>query len=169
MDRTTIRPRPNLGQQPAPHQAPVSAPQPPRPAKRRRMPTRNSGIAIVVLFVLLLTGLLCWWKMSSGGLVPRSDRYQAVFLSNGQVFFGKLTNIHGPYLRLEKAYYTKKAELPDNATEEQRQATNNNISLVKVGDEVYGPENYMTIKSDQVLFWQDLKTDSKVTKAIDDK
>lgn len=162
-----MRPRPavHAGQHqtsaPAAPAASVSA------ASRTRRKKRKPIIAVVVVLLLLLIGLLCWWKMTSGGYVPRGDRYQAVFLSNGQVFFGKLKNVHGPYLRLEKAYYTKKAEVPTDATEEQKQATASNISLVKVGDEVYGPENYMTIKSDQVLFWQDLKSDSKVTKAID--
>jgi hypothetical protein len=43
------------------------------------------------------------------------------------------------------------------------------VSDVKVGDEVYGPEGNMNIRADQVLFWQDLKADSKVAKAIDSK
>jgi hypothetical protein len=94
---------------------------------------------------------------------PAGDRYQAVFLnsSNSQVFFGKLKNTSGEYLVLENAYYSKASEVPENA------ATSNNVSLVKVGDEVYGPENVLKIRSEQVLFWQDLKSDSKVAKAID--
>jgi hypothetical protein len=100
---------------------------------------------------------------------PAGDRYQAVFLnsSNSQVFFGKLKNTSGEYLVLENAYYSKASEVPENATAEQKAATSNNVSLVKVGDEVYGPENVLKIRSEQVLFWQDLKSDSKVAKAID--
>lgn len=98
---------------------------------------------------------------------PAGDKYQAVFLDNGQVFFGKLKNTSGTYLTLEKAYYTQKQDLPDGASAEQKAATSNNVSLVKVGDEVYGPEGVMRIRSEQVLFWQNLRNDSKVAKAID--
>ena len=45
---------------------------------------------------------------------------------------------------------------------------NNNVSLAKVGSEVYGPENTVQVRAEQVLFWQDLKSDSKVAKAIED-
>ena len=85
-----------------------------------------------------------------------------------QVFFGKLKNTHGDYLTLEGAYYTRKQDVPEDATEEQKAAVSNNVSLARVGDEVYGPESTIRIKAEQVLFWQDLKSDSKVAKAIDD-
>jgi len=132
-------------------------------------PKRSSGriwaiIAAVAVVVVLLGGL-AWWKM--GSTAPASGQYQAVFLDNGQVFFGKLKNTEGTYLRVEDAYYTKKQDLPADATEEQKKAVDNNVSLVKVGNEVYGPENSLNIKAEQVLFWQNLKTDSKVAKAIE--
>lgn len=138
-----------------------------RPAQT---PEKNSRgrlwtIVTAVVVVVALLGGLVWWKM--GGASPASGQYQAVFLDNGQVFFGKLKNTEGTYLRLENAYYTKKQDLPADATEEQKQAVDNNVSLVKVGNEVYGPENSLNIKSEQVLFWQNLKSDSKVSKAID--
>jgi hypothetical protein len=106
--------------------------------------------------------------MGSGGGVkqPAGDRYQAVFLDNGQVFFGKLKNTDGTYLILENAYYTKKAEVPEDATEEQKAAIEANVSLAKVGKEVYGPESTLSIRAEQVLFWQNLTSDSKVSSAI---
>lgn len=123
---------------------------------------------VAVAVVLLLLGAVAWHMMKGNGGAPRDDRYQAVFLDNGQVFFGKLKNTHGDYLTLESAYYTRKQDVPEDATEEQKAAVNNNVSLARVGDEVYGPESTLRIKAEQVLFWQDLKSDSKVAKAIDD-
>ncbi len=120
----------------------------------------------LALLVALLIAAGCWWKMAYGSGIDNKT-YQAVFLTNGQVFFGKLKNAHGQYLYLDHAYYTQKQELPADATDEQKQATASNVSLVKVGSEVYGPNNNMSIRSEQVLFWQNLKTDSKVTKAIE--
>lgn len=134
-----------------------------------RMKRQNSRkwltIGLVVAAVVIAAGILA--ALNLAGDKPASDRYQAVFLDNQQVFFGKLKNTNGDYLTLEKAYYTKAQDLPADATPEQKAATSNNVSLIKVGDEVYGPENTMRIKAEQVLFWQDLRADSKVAKAID--
>lgn len=122
----------------------------------------------LVVAVAIILGVVGWWFLGQGGAKkPATDRYQAVFLDNGQVFFGKLKNVKGEYLTLETAYYTKKAEIPEDATPEQKAAIDSNVSLAKVGNEVYGPESTMSIRASQVLFWQDLKSDSKVTKAIE--
>lgn len=124
-------------------------------------------LPLAVVVVLLLAGLVAWKMVAAASDAPMTDRYQAVFLNTGQIYFGHLKNIDRDYVTLDQAYYTKGSELPADATEEQKQATANNVSLVKVGDEVYGPENTMKIRADQVLFWQDLQSDSKVAKAID--
>ena len=133
-----------------------------------RSKTRWLLPVVIAAVVLLVLGAVAWHMTKGNGGAPRGDRYQAVFLDNGQVFFGKLKNTHGDYLTLEGAYYTRKQDVPDDATEEQKAAVNNNVSLARVGDEVYGPESTLRIKAEQVLFWQDLKSDSKVAKAIDD-
>ena len=127
--------------------------------------TRKGGWLVLAVLVVLLVGAFAWTNLA--GPRPNGGRYQALFLNNGQVFFGKLKNVNGKYLTLDNAYYSKSQELPANATAEQKAATSSNVSLVKVGQEVYGPENKMQIRADQVLFWQDLKSDSKVAKAID--
>lgn len=123
----------------------------------------------VLVGALIILALVGWWLMGPGGGVkqPAGDRYQAVFLDNGQVFFGKLKNVQGEYMILESAYYTKKAEVPEDATDEQKAAIENNVSLSKVGNEIYGPESTMSIRAEQVLFWQNLKSDSKVSQAIE--
>jgi hypothetical protein len=158
------RPAPTRQQQTAP-QVQASA-----PAANYREGSRKRWLlpVVVAVVVLLVLGAVAWHMAKDNGGAPRGDRYQAVFLDNGQVFFGKLKNTHGDYLTLESAYYTRKQDVPDDATEEQKAAVNNNVSLARVGDEVYGPESTLRIKAEQVLFWQDLKSDSKVAKAIDD-
>lgn len=133
------------------------------PPHRRKWPL---FAAIGVVLVVVLVG--SWFTFGRGvsPKVPAADRYQAVFLDNGQVFFGKLKNVDGEYLVLEEAYYTKKADVPEDATDEQKAAIEANVSLAKVGSEVYGPETTMSIRAEQVLFWQNLQADSKVANAI---
>ena len=134
------------------------------PKQIKSSPYKMIVIIVGIVALLLLSAILTLMFLT--GDKPKTDRYQAVFLDNNQVFFGKLKNTTGKYLTLEEAYYTKAAELPADATAEQKAATENNVSLVKVGSEVYGPENVLKIRSEQVLFWQNLSADSKVAKAI---
>jgi hypothetical protein len=161
-------PRTTPGRAVRPQQTPQQVTNTPTGQQNYRAPRRKNWglIGAVLLVALLVLGALAWHKLNPAS-TPRGDRYQAVFLNNGQVFFGKLKSTSGPYLRLEGAYYSKKQDVPADATEEQKAAVANNVSLAKVGNEVYGPESTVQIRSEQVLFWQDLKTDSKVTKAID--
>lgn len=118
-------------------------------------------IAVIIIGFLLAIALLNLFN----GPSPDGNRYQAVFLTNGRVFFGKLKSTHGQYVTLDNAYYSKDQTTPANATADQRAATS--TALIQVGKEVYGPENSMQIRADQILFWQDLKSDSKVAQAID--
>ena len=152
-------------QQQAPQQT-----QPAPVASYAQQPQKKGWLipAVVAVIVLLIVGAVAWDLVEGRSGAPRSDRYPAVFVVNGQVFFCNLKNTHGDYLTLEGAYYTRKQDVPEDATEEQKAAVSNNVSLARVGDEVYGPESTIRIKAEQVLFWQDLKSDSKVAKAIDD-
>lgn len=165
--------RPRVPQRSVANEPPVEeyAPRPQGRWESQQHPARTKLPAIIgAVVAVLVLALVGWWLMGSktgGGLVPATDRYQAVFLDNGQVFFGKLKNTKGEYLVLESAYYTKKADIPEDATEEQKAAIEANVSLSKVGNEVYGPDTSMSIRSEQVLFWQNLKSDSKVGKAIE--
>ena len=47
-------------------------------------------------------------------------------------------------------------------------SSKNQVSLAKMGNELHGPDDSMSIAKDQVLFWENLKDDSKVVKAIKD-
>jgi len=135
-------------------------------AKRRK--NRDQLFIVIGAAVVVLTGLVTWLVMSAPE-GPRPDRYQAVFLDNGQAFFGKLKNTKGEYLVIEQAYRVQGQDLPADATDEQKQAVAKNVSIVKVGGEVYGPENVVQVRAEQVVFWQNLRPDSKVSRAIENK
>lgn len=110
------------------------------------------AVVIVVCFAAIGVVKVMW-------ATPSIDEstYQAVFLDDGKVFFGKLKNTDGAYVRLEDAYYTKTASGDDAADK---------TALVKVGSESYGPENSMQIARSKIIFWQNLRADSRVVGAI---
>ena len=97
------------------------------------------------------------------GVAPR-DKYQVVYLTNGQAYFGKLQNIHGDFLVMKSAYIPQSVNNSDTSAAESSQTT-----LLRVTDQLYGPEDSIAIKSSQVAFWQNLRDDSKVTQAIKSK
>ena len=102
------------------------------------------------------------------------EKYQAVFLSNGQVYFGKVADVNDQTIILEDIYYLKtsaglqKSGDDSSAKNEQKDegVDKENFSLVKLGNEIHGPEDKMSLNLQHVLFIENLKSDSKVTEAI---
>jgi hypothetical protein len=103
----------------------------------------------------------------AGNKIINSSSYQAVFLSNNQVYFGKLSGTFSRYPTLKEVYYlrvSQQLQPQDPNTPLQSQ-----IQLVKLGSEIHGPTSDMKINRDQILFIENLKPDSQVLKAILDQ
>jgi hypothetical protein len=163
-----------------PSQAPMQHPQEMMssqemmPAKGSKMPWVVLVIVIVVIAVLavLFRGQLFKGSGSTmvAGTTATSSGYQAVFLTNGQVYFGKMTNSNGDYPMLTDIYYLQVVQQPPlQGTPQAGQAAaapQQQISLVKLGNELHGPVDEMHISKGQILFYEDMKTDSQVVKAI---
>lgn len=120
--------------------------------------------AVVVLIVSILVFVVVGGSKSESELIKK-DKYQAIFLSDtsGQVYFGKLKSLNAKYYQLTDIFYVK----VDNAVQPDKTNTSSqNISLAKLGNELHGPEDSMYISRDKVLFWENLKDDGQVVKAI---
>jgi hypothetical protein len=118
-------------------------------------------IALAVL-ALAVVGTLVISNTVKGesGLVD-SSKYQAVFLTNDQVYFGRVSDLNSKYLVLNSIYY-----LRTQGTDAAAQQTANNVSLVKLGCELHKPFDKMVINKDQVQFWENLQDDGQVATAI---
>ncbi len=102
--------------------------------------------------------------------------YQAVFMVNGQVYFGKLSDTSQQYMTLEDVYYLQLIQQPGlqgsqqgNAQQQQQQQqqAQPQLTLRKLGkDELHGPMDMMKINTDQVLFYEDIKEEGDVMQAI---
>jgi len=126
-------------------------------------------LAAALLLFMVFNGLLGGDTKNFGRLSDWADfsKYQAVFLSNGQVYFGKVTDANQQTLVLEDIYYLRTAGSLQTSVEQPAATTEaDNFSLVKLGNEIHGPEDKMSINLSQVLFVEDLKADSKVVEAI---
>lgn len=127
-------------------------------------PSRRGALVIVATLVaiaLILWGLVWFGRRHDQAIEP--NRYQVVYLVTGQVYFGKLQNTTGTYLTLRDAYTVQNNS---SSADKDSSAMSQNL-IVKVTNQVYGPEDSMAIRADQVQFWQNLSPDSKVVKAIE--
>ena len=111
------------------------------------------GFVVGVIGTPLLTDWLKYDRYDKSDFID-SDTYQAVFLTNDQIYFGRLKNISSDYLILFDVYYVKINESGAG-------------QLVKLGvGEPHGPKDEMIINQDQVLFWENMRFDSQVVKTI---
>jgi hypothetical protein len=120
----------------------------------------TSILATVYLGVRLLS------STSNAGAV-KGSQYQALFLTNGQVYFGHLKSVDSSYVKLSDIYYLQ-VQQSVQPSDQKSSSQQPNVSLAKLGSELHGPEDVMYVSRDQVLFWENLKGDGKVTQAIKD-
>ena len=86
------------------------------------------------------------------------DTWQAVFLNDDQVYFGKLKDHDANYLTLSEVYYLRTtADLESSS----------NLNLIKLGGELHGPEDTIFIPKESVLFWENMKESSRVVQSIE--
>ncbi len=132
-------------------------------------------VLLVVIVAIAVAGVLFRDKLfSKGGSVSmsKSGSYQAVFLTNGQVYFGKIEGMKNDFLTIKDIYYLQVVQPPLQGTPATGQPSPETqaqpqISLVKLGNELHGPTDEMHVSRAQILFYEDLKADGSVVKAID--
>lgn len=141
----------------------ITTPRPPvKSSKAFKMSRKKSIIIAVVLLVLGALASTAHMYAHRNNQVVLADRYQVVYLVTGQIYFGKLQNTHGTYLTL-KNVFTVQSESDPSAPSG---GVSSQSKILKVSQQLYGPDDSMAIRADQVQFWQNLRDDSKVTKAI---
>ena len=127
--------------------------------KKNQSPILAGLVFIVGLLLVIILGLKVYWLLSKSnqekGRIDQTT-YQAVFLDDKQIYFGKLKDIELQYPILEEVYYVK--------LESEGAASGR---LVKLGEtEPHAPRNQMILNRDHILFWEDLKPDSPIVQTI---
>lgn len=140
-----------------------------QPADSGSLKKEIPWLPIVLVAIVIAASAFAWWWFKMRIVVPvgadaevaavSSGSYQAVFLDNGQVYFGKLESERDGFSRLTSVYYMQLQGNTQDAADSV---------LVKLGSEVHGPADFMDINPAHILFTEDLTGDSKVAKAIAD-
>jgi hypothetical protein len=119
---------------------------------------RAARVGFAIATLLLAFAVVRVWDFT----IPRvgAQHYQAVFLSNGQTWFGHYRDRVGPYAAMSSVYYvqTKPSQDADVAPTSQ---------LIKRGNELHAPDPQVLIPKTAILFIEDLRDDSPIAKYMD--
>jgi hypothetical protein len=122
--------------------------------RKRKIAIRIVAALGVVVAVFLLVR---WWDFT---MPTFGARYQAVFLANGQTYFGRYLDRLGPYVKVENAFYiTQQPTADENQTPESR--------IIRRGSELHQPLPFVLIPKSAILFVEDLRQDSQVAQFMD--
>jgi hypothetical protein len=119
-------------------------------------------VIIAVIILLVSFGKDIWGKIFKP---EQTQVYSAVFLTNGQVYFGKIEKNNEREIALNNVFYV---QVNQNAAQNGQVANLNQASfnLVKLGNELHGPTDELFINRAQVVFYENLRDDSKVVESI---
>lgn len=141
---------------------------PPRAAQGRSQEKADKGLTKKALFivagVVVILALVWWFFLRNIGIPSYVDtgKYQVACLQSGECYFGKITAITSDTVQIKNVFYVQKSA----ETTSSDSSSDNNLQLIKLGNEVHGPEDMMIISRSQVLYIENLKSDGKVTQTI---
>lgn len=126
--------------------------------KKLSLGTLLGTLLVVVVLVL------AYFAFFSSSMMKFGGKTSAVFLSNGQVYFGQVSAEDATSIKLVDIYYLRFQKelqpLPEG------QPAQGGVQLVKLGSELHGPDDVMVINKDHVVFVEPLKDGSAVVAAI---
>lgn len=124
---------------------------------------RRIFVMLLVLIALILVVLVVRTQLFRAGIatlfapsaaeVIDHNAYQAVFLTNGSTYFGKLESQGDNWFLLSDVFYLSVTD-------------QSGTQLIKRGTEPQGPKEPMIIPRDQVLFIENLRDDGDIVTLI---
>lgn len=137
--------------------------------KNKKSYGKASFVFTILIFVLLLIffGIFSWQNgiiRNTVQLLKYKDSYQAIFLTNGQAYFGNITEITNEYIILEEPYSIK---LQQKQTDGEGETAQSEVKLLSIEDEFYKPVGYMLIKKSQINFIEELQDSSQIIEIIE--
>ena len=121
-----------------------------------------------MLLLAVIIILLAWWWQDQRSSVDYLAEYniqsewQAVFLDNGQTYFGQLKNVNSQTLWLDNVYYLQ-SQTPLQSGPQPKEGE---IAIVKLGKEIHAPEAQMIIPTVGISYVENLKDTSAIVRAI---
>lgn len=119
----------------------------------RRVGLSIAGVVAVVVLALIIAAI-ARALMPSDPLASGLNAHecQAVFLSNGQVYFGKMSAPGGDFYYLRHVYYLSTSK--------------NSRTLIKLTNDVHAPEDEVIINRSGILYVENLRPSGRASQLI---
>jgi hypothetical protein len=116
---------------------------------------------LVLLLIIVVTGFASFIYNKRKIGVSNGTR-QIVFLTNGQIYFGNLLTSQGDFVTLRDVYYPQAVDSlrPDPSGLKKK------ITLQRLDEEIYAPDGNLNINKSQILYYENMRSDSKINDAI---
>jgi len=123
-------------------------------------------VGVIVVLAIIVSAYLFFGPSRSTEATINGNEYQAVFLTSGQVYFGKLQIVNNDYMKLTDIFYLQAKTSSSSVQQTATDASATGVDLIKLGNEIHGPEDAMMISKSQVIFFENLKSNGKVSTTI---
>jgi hypothetical protein len=129
--------------------------------------TIKDAVELLSAAIVGVVALLGYIVASRRYLTKRIVGWQAIFLSNGQTYFGKITDETSEYIVISDIYYLQN-EVEDGSDIGAFKNLINDpkLQLVKLGNELHGPADTMFVNKSHVMFWENIQDNGRVMQAI---
>ena len=114
-------------------------------------------IGLIVVLALIVVGGATYWLMRGRQEVKMTTPYQAVLLTNGSAYFGRLEGLGTPFPVLRDVFYVQSSQDPQT-----KQVSN---VLVKRGKEWHAPDR-MILNSNMIVLVEPVNPTSRVATLI---
>ncbi len=123
---------------------------------------QNHSFRMSILYAIVIIGML-WWILS---LFSSWYAWKAVFLSNGQVFFGKFINIpFSSKIALKKVHYIKSNQPTQNGVQVDE---GEDVIIAPIEDMLHGPEDTRIILKNQIVYYERLRAGTTLVKGLNE-
>lgn len=126
-----------------------------------RMRTLLSFMVAVGVAIVTMAG--CGAK-PDGQAGDNGEPYYAFTLSNGSLLFAQLKSQDKLYLYLSHIHYLQRT--PPSNPPKRGEPETPNLQLVRQSMDLHGPQDELILNRAQLLFYQELREDSRVVQAI---
>lgn len=116
--------------------------------------------ALSCLAIALLLAAMIYQSAHTHSAPAPSTTYQAILLSNGQAFFGRIEHLETDHPVMRDVFY-----IQSRVNQETQQVTN---ILVKRGGEWHAPD-HLILNKQNIVFVEPVKEDSQVARLIADQ
>lgn len=133
-------------------------------SSRRKRSMKKFGVFGLIVGIIILVGagfFLLRPLLPLGPSLPNADQYQAVTLTDGQIYFGKVKTAGSGYIEIDDGYYLQPAT---SASAEGGQPDTG--KLVKLSNRLYSPSGNIVIPIAQVLTFETLDPDGQIVQMM---